>query len=148
MGYPKRQSAALAKAQDRLRGLQTLHPNLDLGYGLTLPDYAQLIDTVDRQLQAHNAALAATDRTRIELTATEATLSDLSSRILTAIVAQYGKESKEYEMAGGTPPSRAKRAKKAIIVEPPQSEPVSSVAGVAIGNGNGNGMKLNGAIAR
>jgi hypothetical protein len=146
MGYPKRQSAPLAKAQDRLRGLQTIHPDLELGYGLTLPDYATLIDTVDRQLQVHNDALAATDRTRIELTATEATLSDLSSRILTAIVARYGKESKEYEMAGGTPPSRAKRAKKAAAAEPAQAESGAPVTRAAIANGNG--VKLNGAIAR
>ncbi len=145
MGYPKRHSATLAKAQDRLRGLQTVHPTLDLGYGVTLPDYAALIDNVDRQLQAHNAALAATDRTRIELTETESALSRLSSHILTAVVARYGRESKEYEMAGGTPPSRAKRAKKAASTpfELPLVEREAPVAKAAIGNGHGNGAQLN-----
>ena len=145
MGYPKRQSATLAKAQDRLRGLQTVHPNLELGYGLTLPDYATLIDTTDRQLQAYNAALAAADRLRIELTATESTLSDLSSRVLTAIVARYGKASQEYEMAGGTPPSRSKRVAKAAAATAnrSQDQPVATVAAIS----NGNGVKLNGAGA-
>ncbi len=123
MSYQKRQSTILEKAQDRWLGLHTIHPGMDFGVGLTLPDYATLIDTADRQLQAYNAALAAADRARIAFDTTEATLSALSSRILTTVVAVYGKESQEYEMAGGTPPSQSKRAKKAAAATPapPQS---------------------------
>ena len=134
MSYQKRQSAILEKAQDRLLGLQTIHPGMDFGVGLTLPDYDTLIASVDRQLQAYNAALVAADRARIAFDTTEATLSALSSRILTAVVAVYGKESQEYEMAGGVPPSQSKRAKKAAAATPvpPQSGIAPIVTPVAL----------------
>ena len=151
MGYPQRESTPLAKAHDRLRSLQSIHPNLDLGHGLTLQEYAVLIETTDRQLQAHNVALVEADRTRIELATTESALTRLSSRILLTVAALYGKESKEYEMAGGTPPSRSKRAKKAATVTPAlaQDVPLLDPAVMAISNGNGNGnrAKTNGTAA-
>jgi hypothetical protein len=112
MVYQKRRSTTLEKAQARLRGLQSIHPNLDIGNGLTLQDYAALITTSDTCLQTHNLALSAVDRTRIEFAEVEAAVSILSTRLLSAVVATYGRDSKEYEMAGGKPPSNYKRSKK------------------------------------
>ncbi len=144
MGYPQRESAPLVKAQDRLRGLQSIHPNLNLGNGLTLQDYAEIIQTTDRQLQAHNVALVEADRTRIELATTESNLKSLSSRVLITVAALYGKESKEYEMAGGTPPSRSKRAKKAAAVTPASAPDVAMPTPAVAAISNGNGAKTNG----
>ena len=97
MVYQKRQSAILEKAQARLRGLQSVNPTMDLGNGLTLQGYAALLETSTTQLQTHNLTLAEADRTRIEFAQAEASVSALSSRILSAVAAMYGKDSKEYE---------------------------------------------------
>jgi hypothetical protein len=112
MAYQKRRSATLEKAQARLRGLQSVNPAMDLGNGFTLQSYVDLIESSVTRLQTHNLALAEADRTRIEFAEAEASVSILSSRILSGIVAMYGKDSKEYEMAGGKPPSNYRRSKK------------------------------------
>jgi hypothetical protein len=148
MAYPKRRSTALEKAQARLRGLQSVHPEMELGNGLTLQDYAAQIERADNHLQAYNTALSESDRTRIELVETEAVLTQLSSRILSAVAATYGKDSKEYEMAGGKPPSSYKRSYKSAGAATPQAGSfVLEQPGVANGGSNGttNGMSRNGA---
>jgi hypothetical protein len=117
MAYNKRRSTELEKAQARLRGLQATQPQLNLGSGISLYEYERLIQSVNRSLQAYNTSLSESDRNRIELQDVEAQLSTLSSRILSAIAALYGKDSKEYAMAGGKPSGGGKR--KAAI---PQSE--------------------------
>lgn len=114
MVFKKRRSAILEKAQSRLRGLQSVHLTMDLGNGLTLQSYASLLESSSARLQAYNLALAEADRARIEFAEIEASVSLLSSRTLSAVAAMYGKDSKEYEMAGGTPPGIYKRAKKQL----------------------------------
>jgi hypothetical protein len=153
MAYQKRQSTVLEKAQTRLRGLQSLDPAMDLGNGLTLQDYATLIASSGNHLQTYNVALAEADRTRIELDAVEADLSLMSSRVLSAVAAMYGKASQEYEMAGGTPLSRAKRSRKVIPATSStalgeSAAPMGAGMNGAEVNGNRmNGAGMNGAIA-
>jgi hypothetical protein len=115
MVFQKRRSATLEKAQARLRGLQSIHPDLHLGNGLNLQDYADLIDTSSARLQAHNLALSEADRTRIEFAEAEATVAAFSSRILSAVAAMYGRNSKEYEMAGGKPLGGYRRSQKSLV---------------------------------
>jgi hypothetical protein len=142
VAYQKRRSTILEKAQTRLRGLQSVHPTLNLGNGLTLQSYADLIEASSAQLQAHNLALAEADRTRIEFAQAEASVSAISSRILSAVAAMYGKDSKEYEMAGGKRPSTYKRSKKqssATGANEPQNGSVSPNTTAS------NGAAMNGA---
>lgn len=140
MTYQKRRSAKLEKAQARLGGLQSIHPAMNLGNGLSLQDYAALIATSDTQLQTHNLALSTADRTRIEFDEIETALSTLSSRILSAVAAMYGRNSKEYEMAGGKPPSTYKRSKKLAAT-------ASSTTSQNGGATSTNGAATNGAQA-
>ncbi len=130
-----------------MRGLQSLDPALDLGHGVTLQDYATLIATVSTQCRPYNVALAEADRTRIELEEVETELKGMSSRILSAVAAMYGSTSKEYEMAGGTPLSRAKRSKK--VIPATSSTALGESAAPSVGtNGAGvNGNRMNGAMA-
>lgn len=141
MVYQKRRSTTLEKAQERLRGLQAVHPELNLGNGLSLQDYANLLADADIRLQAHNQALAEADRTRIEFAQTEATVSALSSRILSAVAAMYGRDSKEYEMAGGKIRSSKRITKPAAepIVQPVQAPMKAAAIPVS------TGMVMNGA---
>jgi hypothetical protein len=137
MAYQKRRSATLEKAQGRLRGLRTLLAALQLGNGLTLQNYAALIEAVNALLEAHNLALAEADRTRIEFAEMEAALSALSSRVLSAVAATYGKDSKEYELAGGKFPSNYRRSKKQLEATSLSDFQVSTItSNVASSNGN------------
>jgi hypothetical protein len=150
MVYQKRRSATLEKAQARLRGLQSIHPDLNLGNGLTLQDYMTLITATATRLQTHNLALAEADRTRIEFAEAEAEVSNLSSRILSAVAAMYGRNSIEYELAGGKPPSTYKRAKKqSSATDRIQLQNTSQPQNTSIASTNGatNGAINNGAGA-
>lgn len=144
MAYQKRRSTALENALARLRGLQSVEPTMDLGNGLSLQNYAALIEDSDNQLQMHNLALAEADRTRIEFAETEALVIALSSRLLSAVAAVYGKDSKEYEMAGGKPRSSYKRAKKQPS-SPDTPEPQARSS--ALNPASSNGAATNGAGA-
>ena len=112
MAYQKRHSATLEKAQARLRGLQSIHPDLNIGNGFTLQDYIASITTSATRLEAHNLALAEADRTRIEFSEAEAQVAALSSRVLSSVAGMYGRDSMEYELAGGKPTGNYKRSKK------------------------------------
>lgn len=128
MVYHKRNSTVLEKALARLQGLESLDPQMNLGKGLTLQDYATLIKLALQQLQAYNISLAAADRDRIEFAAAEASVADLSSRLLSAVAATYGKNSKEYEIAGGKVRTNYQRSKPQAAVssvQPALSNPTS-----------------------
>lgn len=138
MAQRRRRSNILDTAQVRLSGLRSIDPALDLGSGLSLQDYANLIATSRDRLQSYHLALAEADRTRIEFAETEAMVAKLSSRILSAVLGKYGRDSMEYEMAGGTPPRNYKRAKQGA--ESPlltNSASASAPAFQATANGNG-----------
>ncbi|UBF30273.1 hypothetical protein K9N68_34215 (plasmid) [Kovacikia minuta CCNUW1] len=142
MVFKKRRSRVLEKAQSRLSGLQSINPAMNLGSGLTLQGYADLLQFSSTQLQNHNAALAEADRTRIEFAQTEASVSALSSRILSAVAAAYGKDSKEYEMAGGKPPKSYRRAKgESLAASLTQAQPGSPLDASAPNGTTTNGAK-------
>lgn len=150
MTYQKRRSTILEKAQARLRGLQSTRSAVNLGNGLTLQDYAASIETSITRLEAHNLVLAEADRTRIELAEAETSVSALSSRVLSAIAAMYGRDSKEYEMAGGRPLSSYRRSKKpSSAASEPQSETFSGTAQPSdTAQSNGSATNGTGAMAR
>jgi hypothetical protein len=144
MAYSKRRSTELEKAQARLRGLLSIQSELNLGNGLSLQDYDGLIQTTDRSLQTYNTSLSESDRTRLELIDIEAQLATLSSRILSAIAAMYGKNSKEYAMAGGKPSGGGKR-KAAVVTAVVPSDANAAIDRMTLNrNGNTNGS-VNGA---
>ncbi len=118
---------------------------MNLGNGLTLQEYATLIEDSGSSLETHNLALAEADRTRIEFAQTEASVSALSSRILSAVAAVYGKDSKEYEMAGGKPPSSYKRTRKPSTVSETGASQTMAVPANGAAPTSSNGAASNGA---
>jgi len=58
---------------------------------------------------AYNALLSQADQAQNELLAAEKAIRDLSERMLAGVASKYGKDSSEYEMAGGTRKSERKR---------------------------------------
>lgn len=140
----QRKSPVLETAQRRINGLKYLNPNLDLGKGLSLEQFTTLADELDAKLTDYNDTVASLDSKRSAIEALEERLRKLSERMLTTTASLYGRDSDEYEMAGGvkrvsrkstpppksTPPSPIATAKPTLIVNAPAPE---------IKNGSTNG---------
>ncbi|XGB42155.1 MAG: hypothetical protein LVS60_18685 [Nodosilinea sp. LVE1205-7] len=105
----KRSSQILEKAERRAAGLKSIDPSLNLGNGLSLRSYCRLMDRLREQIADYNETLALADRANRSVRDGEQKLRELSERMLIAVAARYGKDSPEYEMAGGTRRSNRKR---------------------------------------
>ncbi|MBD2461812.1 hypothetical protein H6G89_12205 [Oscillatoria sp. FACHB-1407] len=97
----KRNSAPLQRTKRRLESILSIHPNLDLGGGLTTEAYAATINDLEIKLAAYNTALSAIDKLADDVKAAEQTATEMSEKMLLGIGSRYGKTSQEYEMAGG-----------------------------------------------
>jgi hypothetical protein len=111
MGRPKRSSKVVEQAQRRAAAMRSINANLDPGNGLTLVEYNKAIDAVRADIATYNEALSQVDHAANGVQAGEKKLRDLSELMLMAVAARYGKDSSEYEMAGGTRKSERKRPK-------------------------------------
>ncbi len=116
MSFKTRGSAAVDKAQRRLALLKSINEHLDLGNGLTIEAYNQLIDNIRTKLEAHNTLLSNLDESRQTLDQMEKALSEMSERMLSGVGTIYGKNSIEYSKAGG---SNRKRSKQSTLQVPP-----------------------------
>jgi len=85
---------------------------LDLGDGLTVENYQQKAELLRSQLATYNESLSFVDRSLSTVQDTEKQMRDLSERMLIAVAARYGKDSYEYEMAGGTRKRERKRPQR------------------------------------
>ncbi|HRQ41511.1 MAG TPA: hypothetical protein PLD25_26625 [Chloroflexota bacterium] len=102
MAYKRRTSKSIEQAQVRAANLEAIGSSLDLGNGLTLAAFREEIQTTQGLLDAYNTKLAEADAALNALTAQEKQLKTLNGRMLAAVGAIYGKDSSEYEQAGGT----------------------------------------------
>lgn len=108
MGRARRTSKVLDKAQTRSAGIKSVNPTLDLGNGLTAASFDTAINAVQTSLLEYNQALAAIDEKYNALIAAEKDLGDMSERVLAGVAARFGKNSSEYEQAGGVRKSERK----------------------------------------
>lgn len=114
MARQKRGSAVLQKAERRCTGVKSFAAEFNFGDDLTLEQYTQKIETLRAQIDTYNQALSHADAASNAVEATEAELRSLSERLLMAVAVKYGKDSSEYELAGGTRTSDRKRPRRAI----------------------------------
>ncbi|MGV0026577.1 hypothetical protein [Phormidesmis priestleyi] len=105
----KRSSPIIEKADQRLASLQSIDPNLDLSKGFTTQAFADLIETARRRVAAYNTTLSHLDADRAAMVEAEKAVSVFAEKMLIGVAFEYGKESREYEMAGGTRKSQRKR---------------------------------------
>lgn len=112
MAFKRKGSHVINEAQTRAAGMQAIDPNLDLGNNLILADFENEISSVQTLLDDYNAQLAKADAAANDFKAAEKNLRTQSSRMLAAVGVKYGKDSNEYEMAGGTRTSEKKKPKK------------------------------------
>ncbi|WP_375513618.1 hypothetical protein [uncultured Nostoc sp.] len=101
MSRRKRSSRILTKAEFRVAGLKAIDPNINFDDTYNLQNLTQLIDNFHNMLDDYNAAIAMIDSSRKKLDEMEKTLSQVSDKMLTGVGFKYGKNSDEYELAGG-----------------------------------------------
>ncbi len=109
MAFKKRTSPDLDKAQKRVAALASIDAALDLGGGLTLAAYRQQVQSLTTKLETYNTALSTVDEIGNQIRGEEKKLKDLTERMLAGVAAKHGKDSDEYEKAGGTRKSERKR---------------------------------------
>ncbi len=97
----KRSSRILEKAEFRVAGLKAIDPNINFDDTCNLQNLNQLIDNFHNMLDDYNAAIAMIDSSRKKLDEMEKTLSQVSDKMLMGVGFKYGKNSNEYELAGG-----------------------------------------------
>uniref|UniRef100_UPI004056C122 hypothetical protein n=1 Tax=Candidatus Electronema sp. TaxID=2698783 RepID=UPI004056C122 len=102
MAYQRKSSKHIADAQERAANLKAIDPALDLGNDLTLAAFNAEIAATQNLLDTYNAKLAKADAAGNDFKAGEKQLRAQSARMLAGVGVKYGKDSNEYEMAGGT----------------------------------------------
>ncbi|MEL6453716.1 MAG: hypothetical protein AAFQ40_03240 [Cyanobacteria bacterium J06623_5] len=118
----KTSSAILAKATKRLSGLKSINPKLDFGNGKSVVSFEKEIVHMQSKLQEYNTLLSKADQASNELELLEKKLTDLTARMLSGVAMNYGRNSNEYEMAGGVRTGERKR-KRVQPEEPQAAEP-------------------------
>ncbi|MCA1994475.1 MAG: hypothetical protein LDL41_20875, partial [Coleofasciculus sp. S288] len=101
MPRQKRTSRILEKAEFRAAGLKAINPTLDFGDTHNVTNLTELIDQLRTKIDAYNTALVMIDSSKAEIDELEKTLGDFSEKMLIGVAFKYGKDSREYEMAGG-----------------------------------------------
>lgn len=114
MGRSKRSSRTLEKADRRLASVKSINSSLDLGNGISIESFKASIEHTRRQVEYYNTLLSSIDAAKTSVVEAEKSLSDLSEKMLIGVAYKYGKDSQEYQMAGGTRKSDRKRVVRQI----------------------------------
>ncbi|MCI5180507.1 MAG: hypothetical protein D3911_14545 [Candidatus Electrothrix sp. AW3_4] len=101
MAFRRRSSKVITDALARLANLKAIDPNLDLGNNLNVATYEAQINKTQQSQNTYNGILAQADAAGNDFNADERELRDMSSQVLSAVKVKYGRDSNEYEMAGG-----------------------------------------------
>ncbi len=115
MARRKRNSAVLERAERRNESLRSINPELDFGGGLTVAAYTGIIDDLRSKLAAYNTALSAIDKLADDVKMAEQAAQEMSEKMLLGVGSRFGKDSQEYEMAGG---SRRKSSRRFATTSP------------------------------
>ena len=127
MARRKRSSKVLEKADRRIASLRSISPDLNLGNGLTVDVYTNLITDMRDRLAAYNTVLSTVDKTYNDMLLIEQKLGDYSELLLLGVATKYGKSSDEYEMAGGVKKNERKRSTRKSNTTPatPEQSPLA-----------------------
>ncbi|MCC5627847.1 hypothetical protein LC613_06730 [Nostoc sphaeroides CHAB 2801] len=101
MSRQKRTSRVLEKAELRASGMKSIVPSIKFEENYTLEKLIESIEQLRNKLDVHNSALAIVDSSLTEVEQMEKNLKQFSEKMLMVVAIKYGKDSAEYEMAGG-----------------------------------------------
>ena len=99
----------LEKGITRLAAVKSIDTALDLGNNITVANYETQVNLLSTKLSTYNTALSTIDDLYNECVAQIDVLKDWNERILTGVATKYGKNSSQYEMAGGKKKSERKK---------------------------------------
>ncbi|MEH2260914.1 hypothetical protein [Nostoc sp.] len=128
MSRKKRTSRVLEKAELRSAGLKAIDSNMNFGDDCDLQNLSQAIEQLRTMLDAYNIALTVIDSSKTKIDTMEKTLSNLTDKMVRGVAFKYGKDSSEYEMAGGVRDSeRVRKSRlsrlKAVVGEASNENP-------------------------
>jgi hypothetical protein len=112
MGRRKRNSNVLEQAHARLNGLKSIDPQLDLGNGLNIAALETAANSLQTKLDSYNQKLLEADEELIGVETSESELKELNTRFLAGVGARYGRNSVQYEKAGGVRTDDRKRSSR------------------------------------
>ncbi|MCB0544274.1 MAG: hypothetical protein KDC70_12190 [Saprospiraceae bacterium] len=108
----KKSSRTYLKAIQRLAGLKSIEPALDLGNDLSIAAYEQKIQAFEQAMSEYNTLLSMIDALLQQVRVKEKNLAAISSRWLGVVGGHFGKDSEEYQKAGGVRTSLRKRPRR------------------------------------
>ena len=114
----KRSSQVITLAEKRLSGLISIDPKLDLGNGNTLAYYQEKIASAKSKLENYNTMISALDLGQNELNVIENELEVLNANMLMSVGVKYGRDSNQYEQAGGIRSSERKNSSRKTKLTP------------------------------
>jgi HAMP domain-containing protein len=126
MTRKKRTSRMLEKAELRSAGLKAVDPMMNFGDTRSMTNLTTQIERLRTKIDSYNTALAIIDSSKTEIEALEKSLGDLSDQMLIGVAFKYGKNSSEYEMAGGVRKSERIRRSTASRLKAGLEEPSAS----------------------
>lgn len=112
MARIKKTSKTIEDSKKRLSGLKAIDPKLDLGNGITIETFEKIIQTTETSLENYNTSLSIADENRNTFENNEKKLVDYYERTLLGVGSKFGKDSIEYEKAGGTRKSERRKSNK------------------------------------
>lgn len=116
MARQKRSSRILNKAQRRAASIQSIDTALNLGTGLTVQTYSKHIADLQAKVNSYNKSLSDVDALQNEISEAEQFLRDYSEQMLLGVAVKFGKNSAEYEKAGGIKKRDRKRPTRKAAV--------------------------------
>ncbi|MDZ8185301.1 MAG: hypothetical protein RMX96_10660 [Nostoc sp. ChiSLP02] len=117
MPQKKRTSRVLENAELRFAGLKAINSNLDLGDNYNIATLTQLIEELRTRLENHNTIISMVGSSKIEVEQLEQNLVSYCEKMLMGIGFKYGKDSPEYQMAGGIRRSESLRKSRATRIK-------------------------------
>ncbi|MBS1793754.1 MAG: hypothetical protein JSS81_07865 [Acidobacteria bacterium] len=98
----KTASLAITECEQRIAGMKSIDPRLDLGNDVSAAAGEQLLTDARRALEVYNASLATSDGLLNEFRQKEREVREFNKKVLPAGGLRFGTDSSEYEKLGGT----------------------------------------------
>jgi hypothetical protein len=108
----------LQLVQQRLDGMKSVDPALDLGNGVSVPIVEAAIKKATDGIGEYNTMLSQIDQKGNDVDGDIKTACSFGERILTGAKFKFGKDSSEYEAMGGTRASERKKSSKKTPPKP------------------------------
>ncbi|MDZ8110177.1 MAG: hypothetical protein RM338_31895 [Nostoc sp. DedQUE12a] len=113
MPRKKRSSPVLEKTEQKLIGFKSINSSLDFGDSVSVNHLSELTGQLRDEIDQYNMMLTALDTAKEKIEILEKSICETSERLVDGVASKYGKNSREYEMAGGV--RKSDRIRKATI---------------------------------